>query len=103
LIELGQAFELVLANLYVDGAWVVSIYKYPNGTERTLEIGSTECNALILGVMPTAKAHGDAGTFGDLSYWQGGSADRVSATRLSALKKYVSFYSLIEGSDVSGR
>ena len=102
-VELGQAFDPVLADLYVDGARIVSIQKSPNGTERILEMRGTEHKALIRGVMPTAKAHGDASSFGDASYWREGLCNRVSATRFSALKKYASLYSLVEGSDVSGR
>ena len=93
----------MLADLYVDGARIVSMQKYPNGTERSLDMRGTEHKARIRGVIPTAKAHGDGSSFGDVSYWREGLCNRVSATRFSALKKYASLYSLVEGSDVSGR
>ena len=102
-IELGQTFDPTLADLYADEARVVSVRKYPNGAERTLEMKGVEYKALIREVMPIAKARGDTNAYADVSYQRDGSRIRIRATRFSALKKYASPYSLVVGPDTSGR
>jgi hypothetical protein len=101
--ELGQAFDPALAGLYADEARIVSVRKYPNGTERTLELNGVEYKALIREVMPIAKARGDTNTYADVFYQREGSRVRIRATRSSALKQYASPFSLVVGPDASGR
>jgi ketosteroid isomerase-like protein len=102
-VALGRAFDPALADLYADEARIVSVRKYPNGTQRTLDMRGAEYKALIREVMPIAKARGDTNTYADLSYQHEGSRIRIHATRVSALKQYASPYALVVGPDASGR
>jgi ketosteroid isomerase-like protein len=102
-VALGKAFDPALADLYADDARIMSVRKYPNGTQRTLDMRGAEYKALIREVMPIAKARGDTNTYADISYQREGSRIRIRATRVPALKQYASPYSLVVGPDALGR
>jgi hypothetical protein len=101
-VEVSHAFDPAVADFYADEARIVSVRKYPNGTERQSEINGAEYKSLIREVIPIAKARGDTNTYADVSYQQQGARVRIQATRYSALKQYSSPYSLLVGPDASG-
>jgi hypothetical protein len=102
-VEISHAFDPALTDLYADEGRIVSVRKYPDGTERKFEMKGAEYKSLIREAMPTAKARGDISTFTDVSYQRDGTRVRIRATRYSALKQYSSPYSLLVGPDASGQ
>jgi len=57
-VALVHAFAPAIADLYADEARIVSVRKYPNGTERTLEMRGAEYKRLLHEVMWIARARG---------------------------------------------
>jgi hypothetical protein len=53
--ESSHTFDLAVADFYADEARIVSVRKYPNGTERTFEMKGAEYKSLIRKAMPLAK------------------------------------------------
>jgi hypothetical protein len=101
-VEISHAFDPAIADLYADEARIVSVRRYPNDAERTLEIKGAEYKSLLRKVIPIAKARGDTNTYADVSYQRQGARVWIRATRYSALKQYSSPYSLLVGPDASG-
>jgi hypothetical protein len=101
-VELAEAFDPAVADLYADEARIVSVRKYPNGAERTLEMRGVEYKSLIRSIIPLAKARRDTNTYIDISYQRQGSRVWIRATRYSALKQYSSPYALLVGPNPSG-
>lgn len=101
-VELAQALDPAVADLYADETRIVSVRKYPNGTERMLEMRGMEYRSLIRSVIPMAKARGDTNTYTDISYQRQGGRVWIRATRYSALKQYSSPYAFFVGPNASG-
>ena len=96
-VGLSYAFAPAVANLYADGAHIVSVRKYPGGPERKFEMRGTKYKSLIRHTIPIAKARGDVSTYSNISYQREGARVWVRATCYSVLKQYSSPYALLVG------
>jgi hypothetical protein len=102
-VEMSHAFDPAVADFYADEARVVSVRKYPQDAERTLDMRGVQYKPLIRSVMPLAKARGDRNTYTDVLYQRQGERVWIRATRYSALKKDSSPYALLVGPDGAGK
>jgi hypothetical protein len=102
-VQLGNAFDPAIADLYADDALIKNTRTYPNGQVRELTMPALQYKMLIRQAMPLAKAKGDTSSYSEVTFDQEGSGVRVRATRFSNLKKYSSPISLLLAPDNSGR
>ena len=98
----SHAFDASVAELYADDAVIQNKRVYPGGIVRELTIPAPKFKALIVQVMPTAKARGDLNTYSEVTYAVEGSRVRIRATRFSHLKNYSSPVSILVGPSADG-
>ena len=97
-VALGEAYDVGLADLYADDAVIRSERRYPNGENRAMQLSGRQWKALIVSVMPLAKARQDRSTYSNLKVSVSGKRARISADRYSELKCYTDpgYYMVIE-------
>ena len=57
-IGMGENFDTSIADLYLDSAIIRNLRRYPNGSEKSMQLTGVQWKALITKVMPVAKARG---------------------------------------------
>lgn len=95
--HLAAAYDPALADLYCDAALVRNTRRFPDGTERAMELPAPQYRDLLRAAMPTARQRGDRSTFSSVSFTGEGDAVRITAARYSVLKDYTSPLSLKVG------
>ena len=87
-VALGEAYDVAVADLYLDNSRIVSLRLYPTGQQKTLEMTGAQWKQLIRGAMPLAKLKGDRSEYKNVRLESARSVVRVRADRYSVLKCY---------------
>lgn len=97
-IELGEAYDADLANLYSDEAVIKASRQYPDGSRRTMQLSGSQWKSLIEKVMPLAKAQEDRSTYSNIEVEIRADQAKISADRYSERKCYrdTGYYMIIE-------
>jgi hypothetical protein len=102
-VQLEQAYDLRVADVYADDAVITNKRTYPNGQVRELTFPAQKYKQLIRQALPVARARGDRSTYTQCVYEPQGPRVRITCARYSELKKYSSPYVLVVGPGGSGR
>ena len=102
-VEMEQAYDIAVADLYADDAVIKNKRTYPNGEVRELTFPPAQYKQLLRQAMPLAKSRGDRSTYSSCGYKPVGANVRISCSRYSELKKYTSPYSLLVGPNRAGK
>lgn len=94
-VQLSQAFDVEVAELYADEANIKNKRIYPDGQVRELTMPAPRYKELVRTAMPLAKTRGDRNTYSDLQFTTEGKGVRITGTRFSELKQYASPVSLL--------
>lgn len=95
-IELENAYDPSVADLYSDNALIENSRRFPDGTKRKSTLPALAYKRLIRQALPTvAKNAGDKNRYSEITYTEEDGKVRVKATRFSELKKYSSPLSLL--------
>ncbi len=97
-VELSDAFDPKIADLYSDSAMIRAYRRYPNGLNKEMELSGVQWKSLIGKVMPLAKARGDRNTFTGITISIDGIRAKIKADRYSILKCYTDkgYYMIVE-------
>ena len=87
-VEKGENFDVSIADLYLDSAIIRNLRRYPNGSEKSMQLTGAQWKELIIKVMPVAKAKGDKSTFSQIVISIDGKRAKIKANRYSNLKCY---------------
>ncbi len=103
-MQLNDAFDPAVADLYTDASKVKALRRYPGGMDRVIEIAGAQWRSLLVSSMPLAKAKGDLSRFTNIRAEAEGDRVRVTADRYSVLKCYTdkNYYMLV-AKDPTGR
>jgi len=101
-VALGAAYDVAVADLYADSAFIKNTRRYPDGQSRSMTMPALTYKSLIRQVMPQAKAAGDWSSYSDVKFVPDGERVRIEATRYSELKKYSSPFALLVGPAENG-
>ena len=101
-VEMEQAYDARVADLYADSAVIRNKRRYPTGEVRELTFPAPKYKALIGLAMPLAKSRGDRSTYSRCTYEPQDGRVRITCSRYSELKKFTSPYTLVVGPDHSG-
>jgi ketosteroid isomerase-like protein len=101
-VEMEQAYDVAIADLYADDAVIKNKRTYPTGEVRELTIPPAQYKQLIRQAMPLAKSRGDRSTYSKCGYKAEGANVRITCSRYSELKKYTSPYTLLVGPNRAG-
>jgi hypothetical protein len=102
-VEMEQAYDIAIADLYADDAVIKNKRTYPTGEVRELTIPPAQFKQLLRQAMPLAKSRGDRSTYSSCGYKPAGGNVRISCSRYSELKQYTSPYSLLVGPNRAGK
>jgi len=102
-VEMEQAYDTAIADLYADDAVIKNKRTYPTGEVRELTIPPAQYKQLIRQAMPLAKTRGDRSTYSKCGYTAEGANVRITCSRYSELKKYTSPYALLVGPNRAGQ
>lgn len=101
-VQLEHTFDPAVADLYADDALIQNKRTEADGRVREIRVPAPAYKDLIRKAMPLAKTRGDISTYSDVTYTMEGERVRIKATRLSALKKHISPFSLLVGPNGRG-
>ena len=101
-VQLGQAFDAQVAELYADTANIRNKRIDAAGQVRELSMPAPQYKQMIRSVMPMAKARGDKNTYSDLRFTLEGRGVRITGIRFSELKQYTSPISLLVQPSAAG-
>ena len=102
-VQLEQAYDPRVADVYADDAVITNKRTYPNGEVRDVTFPPQKYKQLIRQALPVARARGDRSTYTQCVYEPQGPRVRITCARYSELKKYSSPYTLVVGPSASGR
>lgn len=102
-VELEQAYDITVADLYADDAVIRNKRTYPTGEVRELTLPPAQYKQLIRQAMPLAKSRGDRSTYSKCGYKAEGANVRITCSRYSELKKYTTPYTLLVGPTRTGK
>ena len=94
-VELGNAFDPSIANLYADDAKIVNTRYYPNGQTKTLSFPAPAYKQMIVTSMPLAKAKNDQDSSSKVTYEDQKGSTKITALRHNKLKNYDSWLVLV--------
>ena len=97
-VKMGESFDASMADLYLDSATIKNIRRYPNGSEKSMQLTGAQWKELVRKVMPMAKAKGDVSTFSEIYVSIDGKRAKIKANRYSNLRCYTDtgYYMIIE-------
>ncbi|MBX3710866.1 MAG: hypothetical protein KF800_02745 [Lysobacter sp.] len=101
-VQLGEAFDPALADLYADTAKISNRRVFPDGTSREMAMPAPSYKTLLRQVMPVAKEQNDVSRYSDVRYAVEGENVRIDATRHSVMKDYSAPHTLLVGPDTDG-
>jgi len=84
--ELGQDYDVAVANLYADDAQIIAIRKMPDGIEQTMKIDGARWKTMIADTMEIGKQRGDRSDFSEIKITVHSDSAKITAHRYSALK-----------------
>lgn len=87
-VELADAFDPAIVDLYADEALIHAYRVYPHGLERNMEMTGTQWKQLITKVMPLAKAQDDKSTYSNMEITDFEGGFKIKADRFSVRKCY---------------
>src|SRR5262245_32806549 len=88
-VQLSDAYDTGLADLYSDSARITSLRRYPIANQnRTIKISGAQWRTMIRTSMPAARAKGDRSEFKNLRIEPVGDLIRVRADRYAVVKCY---------------
>ncbi|MBA2303860.1 MAG: hypothetical protein H0W08_14675 [Acidobacteria bacterium] len=96
-VEMEQAYDPALADLYSNDAVITNKRTYPTGEVRELTFPAPKYKALIRQAMPLARSRSDRSTYSKCSYEPEGVHVRIQCARYSELKKFTSPLTLVIG------
>jgi len=102
-VQLEQAYDPRVADVYADDAVITDKRTYPNGKVREVTFPPQKYKQLIRQALPVARARGDRSTYTQCVYEPQGPRVRITCARYSELKKYSSPYTLVVGPSGSAR
>ena len=102
-VQLEQAYDPGVAEVYADDAAITDKRTYPNGEVREVTFPPQKYKQLIRQALPVARARGDRSTYTQCVYEPQAPRVRITCARYSELKKYSSPYTLVVGPSGSGR
>jgi hypothetical protein len=102
-VQLEQAYDPAVADLYADDAVISNRRAYPNGEVRQQTFPPQKYKQLIRQAIPLAKARGDRSTYSRCTYEPQGARVRITCYRYSELKNYTSPYTLVVGPGRGGQ
>ena len=97
-IQLSDAFDVSVVDLYLDEAKIHTQRKYPHGLVRGMELSGSKWKQLVVKVMPIAKAQNDKSTFSKITIIKQGDGFKVKSNSYSERKCYqdTGYYMLIK-------
>lgn len=100
-IQLGEAFDPTVADLYFDQALIHAYRVYPHGLERNMELSGLQWKQLLIKIMPLAKAQNDKSTFSNIEITDINGGYKIKADRYSVRKCYtdMGYYMIIKPSE----
>ena len=101
-VELEQAFDPALADLYAEDASIVDRRTFPTGEVREITILVPQYKALVQQTMAVAKSTNDWNSYTEITFTREPDGVRLRATRLAHLKGYSSRFSLLLAPDNAG-
>jgi hypothetical protein len=102
-VQLEQAYDPRVAEVYADDAVITDKRTYPNGEVREVTFPPQKYKQLIRQALPVARTRGDRSTYTQCVYEPQAPRVRITCARYSELKKYSSPYTLVVGPGSSGR
>ena len=87
-VQLGNAYDVAIADLYLDTSRISSLRRYPTGLDRTIEIPGNEWKALLRKTAAVARAKGDRSEYRNVRVETEGNTIRIRADRYPVLKCY---------------
>lgn len=96
-VALGHAFDPSVGALYAPDALVHTTRTRADGTQQRMSFTGTQFQALLVQVMPEARAAEDHDRFDDVAFTREGPRWRITATRHNGLKCYddTDFYQVV--------
>lgn len=101
-VQLNEAFDPAIIDLYADTAKISNRRVFPDGTSREMAMPAPSYKALLRRVLPEAKANNDVDRYSDVRYTLEGDNVRITATRYSVMKDYSAPHTLLVGPDSDG-
>lgn len=97
-VELSDAYDVKVADLYSDEAKIRTYRRYPHGLKRAMELTGAQWKELIKRVMPLAKMKGDRSTYTNIKISFNGAKAKIKADRYSVSKCYTDtgYYMILE-------
>lgn len=97
-VEMGENFDVSSADLYLNSAIIRNLRRYPDGSEKSMQLNGAQWKELIIKVMPLAKTRGDKSTFSHIIISIDGKQAKIKANRYSNLKCYtdIGYFMIIE-------
>jgi len=97
-VELSDAYDDKVADLYSDSAVIRAFRRYPLGLERSMELTGSQWKALLVKAMPLARAQADRSTFSDVEVSVTGTRAKIKANRYAVRKCYTDtgYYMVVE-------
>ena len=99
-VQLSDAFDPAVADLYADSSKIKWLRRYPDGAERVMEMPGSQWRSALTSLMPLAKAKGDRSKYTNVRVEPAGERLRIRADRYSVLKCYSdkNYYMLVDRS-----
>ena len=92
-----------MGDLYAEEAVIRNTRRYPSGEVRRRALTAPQYRALLQQAIPIATQRGDRSSYSDVKYTAEGPNVRITATRVSELKRYASPLTLLVGRRADGR
>lgn len=101
-VQLTEAFDPTITDLYAETAKIGNRRIFPDGTSREMAMPAPSYKALLRQVLPMAKAQNDLDRYSDVRYAVEGDNVRITAKRHSVMKDYSAPHTLLVGPDTDG-
>jgi len=87
-VELSDAYDEKVADLYSDSAVIRAYRRYPHGLARSMELTGSQWKALLVKAMPLAKAQADRSAYSNIEVSVTGDKAKIKANRYAVRKCY---------------
>ena len=97
-VELSDAYDDKVADLYSDSAVIRAFRRYPHGLERSMELSGSQWKSLLVRAMPIARAQADRSTYSNVEISVSGDKATIKADRYAVRKCYTDtgYYMVVE-------
>ena len=100
-VDLGNAYDTRIADLYADDARVVLTAQNPDEKDE-VTIPGREFKELVRQMLPAAREAGEQNIYIDVTYWIEGDLVRIEATRRTSPSNYQAQHQLLVGPGADG-